>query len=525
LKTLNLSANHLTGSLPVDLHSLSALETLDLSQNSLSNAVSLGVMPQLTTLDLRGNSFSGGLTSLGIFPQLQYLDLSDNDLSGTIPVSSGWFLALCETTLRHLDLHNNDLDGTLPDLGEYTRLEELDLSDNQLTGSIPGDFNNLTLLQTLDLSGNHLTNGVPNLGGLVQLQELNLSGNHLSGSIPVSLLALHQLQTLNLSSNHFTGTLFEFSLPLQSLEIQLNDLDFTSVTPGVENNNDVQAMRTEGIGVTWLPQNGPSVTQPPQPKSDPSGGSDPFSVTVEGAPPLSFQWQLNGTNLFDNGRINGSQTASLSFNSVQSSDAGSYQIVITNAYGSITSAPAMLTVTTVGVAPVITSQPINQSVGVGQSASFSVTATGSTPLLYQWFLNGTNLAGATMTTMALTRATLSNAGAYSVTVSNSFGGMSNWVGNLIVTNVPLSLGTNGAGLQYANGLVILQVNGLTGIGTAIVEVSSNLTQWTPFYTNATTIGTVQVIANCAKSFVTREGVERAAKAYVAPEVGLPWQNG
>ena len=32
-------------------------------------------------------------------------------------------------------------------------------------------------------------------------------------------------------------------------------------------------------------------------------------------------------------------------------------------------------------------------------------------------------------------------------------------------------------------------------------------------------------ANCAKSFVTREGVERAAKAYVAPEVGLPWQNG
>jgi hypothetical protein len=31
--------------------------------------------------------------------------------------------------------------------------------------------------------------------------------------------------------------------------------------------------------------------------------------------------------------------------------------------------------------------------------------------------------------------------------------------------------------------------------------------------------------NCAKSFVTREGVERAAKAYVAPEVGLPWQNG
>jgi hypothetical protein len=29
-------------------------------------------------------------------------------------------------------------------------------------------------------------------------------------------------------------------------------------------------------------------------------------------------------------------------------------------------------------------------------------------------------------------------------------------------------------------------------------------------------------ANCAKSFVTREGVERSAKGYVAPEVGLPW---
>jgi hypothetical protein len=75
-----------------------------------------------------------------------------------------------------------------------------------------------------------------------------------------------------------------------------------------------------------------------------------------GAPPFSYQWQSNEVNLADNGRISGSQTATLSINPVQVADTGPYQVVITNGYGSITSDIAMLTVTAVGAAPRITSQ-------------------------------------------------------------------------------------------------------------------------------------------------------------------------
>ena len=55
-----------------------------------------------------------------------------------------------------------------------------------------------------------------------------------------------------------------------------------------------------------------------------------------------------------------------------------------------------------GTPPVITTQPTNQTVAVGGSATFNVTATGSLPLSYQWNFNGTNIVGATNTSLPLT---------------------------------------------------------------------------------------------------------------------------
>ena len=330
-------------------------------------------------------------------------------------------------------------------------MQELNLSGNQLTGGIPVDFNNLTLLQTLDLSRNLLTNGIPLLAGLTQLKELNLSSNHLSGPIPNSLGELPQLQSLNLSTNHFTGEIFEFpkTSTLQTLAIQLNDLNFTpnSAPDGVANNIYVAAM-TSQIAVTWLPQNAPSITANPQAESVPNGGPDPFSVTVEGAPPMSYQWQFKGANLSDGGRVNGSLTTTLSINPVQSLDQGAYQIVITNIYGSITSAPAMLTVNSGGIGPVITNPTTNLSITYGQPAAFSVVATGSTPILYQWFLNGTNLPGATTATFTITSANPSNAGAYSLVASNSFGTATNLAGTLSVSHALLTVTALNASRPY-----------------------------------------------------------------------------
>ena len=75
-----------------------------------------------------------------------------------------------------------------------------------------------------------------------------------------------------------------------------------------------------------------------------AGNTATFSVSVVGTPPFSYQWLLNGTALADGGRISGAMSAALTLTNVQTADAGSYRVVVTNAYGAATSAIAQLTV-------------------------------------------------------------------------------------------------------------------------------------------------------------------------------------
>ena len=74
-----------------------------------------------------------------------------------------------------------------------------------------------------------------------------------------------------------------------------------------------------------------------------------------------------------------------------------------------------------GQAPAITSQPQNQNVTNGNSVTFSVNATGTPPLGYQWQFNGTNLPGATTSNLTLTGVTFAQAGFYACVVTNAAG--------------------------------------------------------------------------------------------------------
>ena len=69
-----------------------------------------------------------------------------------------------------------------------------------------------------------------------------------------------------------------------------------------------------------------------------------FTAGVSGFSPLSCQWQRGGTNLVDGGKVSGSASASLTVSNVQAADMGSYGLVVTNVYGAVTSAPALLSV-------------------------------------------------------------------------------------------------------------------------------------------------------------------------------------
>jgi sugar lactone lactonase YvrE len=122
-----------------------------------------------------------------------------------------------------------------------------------------------------------------------------------------------------------------------------------------------------------------------------------FTVSVTGAAPIWYQWFFNQTNRLAGGTSYSSLT-SLTLTNVQNSDSGSYSLIVSNAYNSVTSSVATLTV--IILPPAITTQPTNQIVLAGSPAIFGVTASGSQPLSYQWQLNGMNLPGGIITTVA-----------------------------------------------------------------------------------------------------------------------------
>ena len=68
-----------------------------------------------------------------------------------------------------------------------------------------------------------------------------------------------------------------------------------------------------------------------------------FSVTATGTAPLSYQWQKDGVNLTDGGRIKGASTSTLSITAVQESDEGRYRSVVTNTAGTDTTTSSKLT--------------------------------------------------------------------------------------------------------------------------------------------------------------------------------------
>ncbi|MCW5554720.1 MAG: hypothetical protein KIS67_21485 [Verrucomicrobiae bacterium] len=88
-------------------------------------------------------------------------------------------------------------------------------------------------------------------------------------------------------------------------------------------------------------------------------------------------------------------------------------------------------------APIVTSQPLSTTVAAGQTATFSVTATGSSPMSYQWQRNGDNISGAMASTYTTPATTASDNGAtFRAVVSNSGGSVTSAVATLTVSTQP-----------------------------------------------------------------------------------------
>ena len=180
----------------------------------------------------------------------------------------------------------------------------------------------------------------------------------------------------------------------------------------------------------------PSITAQPANQTVNVGQTATFSITATGTGTLTYQWKKGGT------AIGGANSASYTTPATASSDNGTqFTVTVTNSFGSVTSNAATLTV---NVPPTISAQPASQTVAVGKTATFSVTATGTGTLTYQWKKNGTAIAGATSASY-ITPATVAsdNGASFTVTVTSSTGNLTSNAATLTV-NAPPSITTQPA---------------------------------------------------------------------------------
>jgi hypothetical protein len=208
-----------------------------------------------------------------------------------------------------------------------------------------------------------------------------------------------------------------------------------------------------------------------------SGASAAFSVSAAGTAP-AYQWRKDGV------AIVGATLSTLSLNPASTNDAGGYDVVVTNACGSVTSAVAILTVT--ADPPLITSDPEDQTANLGAAAVFSVSATGSLPLTFQWRKAGSPLAGATNQMFAIASVTTNDFGSYDVVVSNAFGTLASLSANLTPapTNQPPATPAISGITLNADRSVTMFFHGGTG-ETYRVLAATNLVPgaWLPVSTN------------------------------------------
>ena len=142
----------------------------------------------------------------------------------------------------------------------------------------------------------------------------------------------------------------------------------------------------------------PTITTPPANLSVVAGANAGFAVTAAGSTPLFYFWQKNNSPLADGGNISGVNTTNLVLSAVTTNDAASYSVIVSNNLGTITSPAATLTVS---VPPAIVTAPVSATTIAGSNVTFTVTASGTAPLAYQWQKNGVNVSGATSATLTL----------------------------------------------------------------------------------------------------------------------------
>ncbi|MEK7781436.1 MAG: immunoglobulin domain-containing protein [Verrucomicrobiota bacterium] len=257
-----------------------------------------------------------------------------------------------------------------------------------------------------------ITNAFLTTGGLV------LSGHGGSNSAPYIVLA-----ATNISAS-LTNWL---PVATNTFDAAGNFIATNPTAPGASQ----QFFRLRSGHLPSAPLVPPTITAEPTNQTANAGQNITLVSAATGSAPLRYQWSFNSV------AVSAATNATLTLSNVQLTNAGNYSVVVTNNAGSDTSDVATLIV---NAPPTITMQPTNVTVIASNNATFTVTASGSPPLRYQWYFNtNTVLANATNASYLITSAQTSNAGTYSVIVTNVFGVVTSSIATLTVTTNPVLL--------------------------------------------------------------------------------------
>jgi hypothetical protein len=171
----------------------------------------------------------------------------------------------------------------------------------------------------------------------------------------------------------------------------------------------------------------PVITNQPVSLTNNVGNAVTFSVTNGGTAPFKYQWYFNTNTALLN-----QTNASVTLKSVQLTNAGTYSVAITNSAGNTNSSFAVLTV---WQPPIITNQPTSITTVAGGNGTFNILAGGVPTLAYQWKFNtNTTLLNSTNTSLPMTSLRASQAGIYTVVITNSAGSVTSSIANLVITN-------------------------------------------------------------------------------------------
>lgn len=211
----------------------------------------------------------------------------------------------------------------------------------------------------------------------------------------------------------------------------------------------------------------PAIDADPEDQTILVGQNALFSVSASGTLPLYYQWYFN-----TNSPINSATNFSMVVTNAQLADAGGYSVLVSNSYGSVTSAVAQLTINP-PVAPSIITHPQDQTVSPGATAAFSVVAGGSTPLSYQWYYNDTTpVANVNDSTLTITNVQIANGGNYSVLVSNV-------AGSALSSNAVLAVNTNPVAPVFTSqpGSQVVLIGGVASFSAVAAGTAPINYQW------------------------------------------------